>query len=230
MKLERNEFGHDYGSYRFGYCEHAVFEPGDRASNFYEKGYLPYSADPAVLDRFYMARSARIPLTEFMLTSENRRIAKRFDGTFRTRIISREEFGEKERKLFLEYFEGKHGSIVMPEDRLEGILKTPLPIRFALYEGETGLAAVVLEVIEGSSCHIWFPAYDLAYAQQSLGMWLMLDRLRCAQAEGKTHCYLGTVYGEKALYKTNFEPLEFWDGSSWSRNLEELKTRARQER
>ena len=53
----------------------------------YEKGFLPYSADPKVLGAFYMARSARIILSDFQFTSENRRIGKRFDDAFSFRSI-----------------------------------------------------------------------------------------------------------------------------------------------
>ena len=37
------------------------------------------------------------------------------------------------------------------------------------------------------------------------------------------------ISGLKALYKTNFEPLEWYDGSIWSRDLRLLKEKSRQE-
>jgi len=43
MKIIRNEFGHEYEKYRFGYCEYAELEPDDKTADFYEKGFLPYS-------------------------------------------------------------------------------------------------------------------------------------------------------------------------------------------
>jgi arginyl-tRNA--protein-N-Asp/Glu arginylyltransferase len=57
----------------------------------------------------------------------------------------------------------------------------------------------------------------------------MLDCIRSAKAAGLKHYYLGTVYGEKALYKTNFEPLEWWDGKSWSKDIALLKELSRRE-
>ena len=75
--------------------------------------------------------------------------------------------------------------------------------------------------------HYWFSFYDLSLVHQSLGMWLMLDCIRDAKARGIEHYYLGTVYGAKALYKTNFEPLEWWSGNAWSADTVKLKARAR---
>lgn len=231
MKIERSEFGHEYQTYRFGYREHAIIEPGDRVADFYDKGFLPYSANPAIQGRFYMARSARIDLQKFELTSENRRIDKRFDNIFSVRELSLEEAraDARMRALFLTYFEARHGKEVMPPERFDAILSSPLPLRVVSYEKDGVLIAAVLEVADESFGHFWFSAYDLSYTNQSLGMWLMLNAARGAQKAGRTHYYLGTVYGAKALYKTNLEPLEFWDGSTWSTDLAQLKTLAREE-
>jgi arginyl-tRNA--protein-N-Asp/Glu arginylyltransferase len=71
--------------------------------------------------------------------------------------------------------------------------------------------------------HFWYSFYDLAYANQSLGLWLMLDILRDAKKSKQRYCYLGTLYGKKGLYKMNFSPLEYWDGALWSRDPKALK-------
>lgn len=229
MKITRNEFGHEYKTYHFGYCEYAFLEKGDRPVDFYTQGFLPHTADPSVKNRFYMARSARVPLKRFSLTSENRRIAKRFEGTFTIDRISPKDAGNDIRKLFLEYFAKRHGPNVMPKERLEAILTTPLPLQIITYKVNGELIAAVLEIAEDSFGHFYFSAYDLSLMHQSLGMWLMLDCALQAKKTGSTHYYLGTVYGEKALYKTNLEPLEFWDGCSWNSDIRLLKKLARAE-
>lgn len=231
MKITRNEFGHTYQAYRFGYCEYAQYEPHDRVANFYEKGFLPYSADPKVRGLFYMARSARIILPKFEFTSENRRTAKRFDDVFSFHSLPIREAKKdmRIRALFLDYFKKKHGDIVMPPARFDAVLATPLPLRVFVYEKDGVLAAAALEVFDKTFGHFWFSAYDLSYAKQSLGMWLMLDGARRAKENSCTHYYIGTVYEAKALYKTNLRPLEFWDGSLWSDDLARLKKLARSE-
>ena len=231
MKTTRSEFGHEYQTYRFGYCEYADVEKTDNLAEIYGSGFLPFSADPSIYGRFYMARSARILLPRFACSSENRRIAKRFDGLFSKSVLSPSETkkDQRVRTLFLDYFLKRHGKEVMPPSRFDAILKTPLPIRFVTYTKEGQLAAAALEVSAATFGHFWFSAYDVSYAYQSLGMWLMLDAVREAQRSGRTHFYLGTVYGEKALYKTNLEPLEFWNGSAWDTDLARLKKVARSE-
>jgi hypothetical protein len=115
----------------------------------------------------------------------------------------------------------------MPRARLETILESGLISSVITYaEGHRGVA-YVLEVADGAMEHFWFSFYDLRYAKQSLGLWLMLESIRDAQARGLTHYYLGTVYGEKALYKTNFEPLEWWNRDQWSRDVKLLRQRER---
>jgi len=231
MKIVKSEFGCEYQSYRFGYCEHALLEPNDSVVDFYEKGFLPYSADPSVQGRFYMARGARLILPHFEFSSENRRIGKRFDGQFTFRMLTAAETKKDLhiRSLFIDYFKKRHGDIVMPPERFDAILDTPLPLRVLVYEKDTALVAAVLEVSSETFGHFWFSAYDLSLVQQSLGMWLMLDAAHRAKDAGNTHYYLGTVYGEKALYKTNLQPLEFWDGSEWNTDLTQLKKLARAE-
>lgn len=112
----------------------------------------------------------------------------------------------------------------MPRERLETILQSGLVSAVTKYSKDSLPVAYVLEVADADMAHYWFSFYDIAYARQSLGLWLMLDALRDAKTAGKTHYYLGTVYGEKALYKTNYSPLQWWSGESWSDDLRLLKT------
>ena len=231
MKITRQEFGHEYGEgvYRFGYCQYALLEAGDNLEKVYAGGYLPYSPDLSTCGMFYMARSARVPLKDFSLTSENRRIGKRFDDTLAAREMSAKEMPEEIRLLFLDYFAKRHGPRVMSKERLEGILSWPVPLCLVIYERDSVPLAAVLEVRDETMRHFWFSAYDLSLVEQSLGMWLMLDGARRAKVAGLTHYYLGTVYGEKALYKANLEPLEWWEGTSWSRDTKKLKALAHAE-
>ena len=58
-------------------------------------------------------------------------------------------------------------------------------------------------------------------------MWLMLDSAREAQKSGKKYFYMGTVYGEKALYKTNFDNIEHWNGHDWIEDKKKLRDLSR---
>jgi arginine-tRNA-protein transferase len=229
MKEFSSETGQQYDTYTFGYAQYARKESGDMLGDMYGQGYLPYSGSPDVTDIFYRARSARVVLQGFALTSENRRIAKKFDGSFqkiRTPLASFKA-DDSFSQFCLSYFAGLHGTQAMPKTRLSHILRCGLITSVITYTKEDVPVAYVVEVADASVGHYWFSFYDLAYARQSLGMWLMLDNIRDAKERKLSHYYLGTVYGEKALYKTNFEPLEWWDGEGWNTAVVALKERSR---
>jgi len=196
----------------------------------YALGYLPYSGTKNLCDVFYSARSARVPLPEFELTSENRRITKKFDGQFTKERVEHFVPDEAFYDFCTAYFAQKHGERAMPRERVETIMRMNLIQKTTIYRSLSGeTAAYVLEVEDGAISHYWFSFYDLVYAKQSLGMWLILDALRDAKARGLAYYYLGTVYGDKALYKTNFKPLEWWDGGKWNRDITLLKELGRKD-
>ena len=225
MKIIYREFGHDYSTYSFGYATHAELEPFEDPALAYTAGFLPASSDPAVRNRFYMARSVRVPVKDFSPSSENRRVFKKFDGTFSMEFMSRDELATDEsfHGAFLDYFAKRHGENIMSKERLYGILQTPLPLRGRRYRKNGVPAGYALEVARENWIHYWYPFYDLSYAGTGFGMWLMLDALRHAKTENRAYVYLGTAYGAKGKYKTNIEQLEWWDGNGWSTDRELLK-------
>lgn len=227
MRIYRGEFARDYSSYSFGYTLHAEREEHEAASAVYNAGFLPASSDPKEHNRFYMARSIRVPLMQYSPTSENRRVLKKFDGLFETTILDRETLIQSKdfQTCFLSYFADRHGQSVMSKERLAGILKTALPLRGVRYAREGIPVAYVLEVADEGFAHYWFSCHEAEYAGTSLGMWLMLDGVRRAKDDGREYLYLGTAYGEKGRYKMNITPLEFWDGNEWNTDCRELKRR-----
>ena len=229
MRIFSSELAHNYGTYTFGYTNYGELDEGDDLSLLYNAGFLPYSGSPDAPDTLYMARSARVVLPRFALTSENRRITKKFDGQFSKKRVPLKEFVVDEPFIAfcLEYFAKRHGAATMPRARLEFILASKFISDVIVYTQGEKPVACVLVMRQGSMEHYWFSFYDLSLTAQSLGLWLMLDCVRDAQAAGLEHYYVGTVYGEKALYKTNFEPLEWWSGAEWQTNVSLLKERGR---
>ena len=231
MKTFSSEFAHSYENYSFGYCNYAIRGEKDVLSDIYGKGFLPYSGMAGDnKNPFYMARSARIDLKHFALNSENRRIAKRFDGKFTKETVPFQKFDAQDDTFInfcVAYFSKRHGERVMPKERLLKILQSGFITEIIIYR-EGGLPrAYVFEISDKHMSHFWFSFYDLSYANQSLGMWLMIDRARAAKENKKHHFYMGTVYAEKALYKTNFDRVEHWNGIKWSKDSKKLRARSR---
>ena len=179
-----------------------------------------------------MARSARVPLADFSFTSENRRVAKKFIGKFHRSSKSIKDFNLHDKDFLsfcVNYFAKRHGPKIMPLDRLMTILKSGVVSHVVSYSNEGVPVAYVLECSDKQMTHFWFSFYDLGLIHQSLGMWLLLDSARSAKDGGADYLYVGTVYGEKALYKTAFKNLEYWDGSNWIADIKKLKDLSRSE-
>jgi arginyl-tRNA--protein-N-Asp/Glu arginylyltransferase len=226
MKKFQSEFGHNYKTYSFSYANYCSREKKDKLSDIYTAGYLPYSGSPGIKDIFYMARSARVPLSSFTPSSENRRVARKFDGKLIRQSTPFDSFniGDKDFVNFCtNYFSKRHGPLIMPKERLKTILNYGLITHVVSYRMDGELIAYVFEVSDKDITHFWYSFYDLPLVFQSLGMWLMLDSVRNAKVSGKKYFYTGTVYGEKALYKTAFNNIEFWNGGEWIADKKQLK-------
>lgn len=231
MRIYHTEFAHDYGTYAFGYQVHGELSPDENPRDAYAKGFLPRSNDPSVQNRFYLARSVRVPTERFTETSENRRVLKKFDGRLEEQHMSRETLQDDAsfRELFLSYFDTRHGVGVMSKERLESILTTPLPLRGIRYTENGTCVGYALEVAGDDYLHYWYPIFPPERTHTCLGMWMMLDAVRRAQSEERSYAYLGTAYGEKGRYKMNLEPLEFFDGEVWREDTRALKELLRTE-
>ncbi len=229
MRFFSSEFAHNYGTYSFGYCNYCEIEKGDNLSEIYNKGYLPYSGSKDVWNMFYMSRSSRIVLPTWKPNSENRRVLRKHDDTFKRILHAKKDFSNtKEFKEFcLSYFELFHGAHAMPKNRFEHILKEDALTHIVEYLKNDTLAGYVFLASDKKMTHVWFYFYAPEFAKSSFGMWFLLNEARIAQEEGKEYFYIGTTYGDKSRYKTNFSDLEFWDGEKWlqDKNNREMKER-----
>jgi len=224
-----SEFAHNYGSYSFGYCNYCEYEDGDSLTEIYSKGYLPYSGSDDVWNTFYMARSGRIVIPGWEPNSENRRVLRGHADTFERIVHKKDEFliNDSFKDFCLSYFERFHGAHAMPKSRLEHVLKEEALTHIVEYQKNGELAGYVFLAADANIVHVWFYFYAPEFAKSSFGMWFLLNEAQSAQKDGKEYFYLGTTYGDKSKYKTNFSNLEFWDGREWlqDKNNREVKDR-----
>ncbi len=224
MKLIFSEQTADYIHYQFAYAIWAIPEPGETAGDIFEAGFLPSSRQ---LDRFYLCRQIRLHLNEFQLSSENRRILRKGEG-IAIQLVPREEFDytPARRTFFKNYADVKFGPNVMTCERLDSLFSNPIISHLLVYTDKTtgkevGVATLYME---GSRlAYYYYAFYDLAYANRSLGMFMMTSAAEILARKGVEQLYLGTCYSDRALYKTQFEGVQFFNGFKWSSNLEELK-------
>lgn len=232
MKIFSSETGHNYNTYTFAYANYCIREENDKLSDIYNLGYLPYSGSPEIKNVFYMARSARVPLGSFSMSSENRRVAGKFDESFERTVAPISQFKINDDSFLsfcAEYFLKRHGPDVMPLERLKTILNSGIITFIVSYKNKTKPVAYVFEVSDKQMTHFWFSFYDLSLANQSLGMWLMIDSARHAKIRKADYFYVGTVYGQKALYKTAFKNIEYWNGDNWLADIKKIKQLGRED-
>jgi len=224
MKLIFSEQTVDYAHYQFGYAIWAVPEAGETPADIFRAGFLPSSRQ---LDRFYLCRQIRVNLDQFELSSENRRILRKGEG-IHVELVPRDKFDytPARREFFKHYADAKFGQDVMSFERLDSLFSTPIISHLLVFTdaktgGEIGVATLYME--GDALVYYYYAFYDLNHAQRSLGMFMMTSAAELFASRGVRHLFLGTCYSERALYKTQFAGVEFFNGFRWSTNLEELK-------
>jgi arginyl-tRNA--protein-N-Asp/Glu arginylyltransferase len=229
MKYRTEEFLADYDNYKFGYTHWGIPESDQDIETLYEQGFLPYSGTERAHPCYYLCRSIRVDASEFVLSSENRRVLRKVAevGIVPERIeyLAHEVLGnDRLKQFFLDYFNKHHGQGVMNCERLEAILRYSQHVKVVgyLFKGDY-IGAIITQELRGG-VHYWFAAYSDNDTHLSLGMWLMVTFIKDYTAQNTEKViYLGTGYGSKALYKTNIEQIEYFDGNTWKKDLKTLK-------
>jgi len=233
MKVFFEEYKTDYKNYVFGYRTWAEMESSDKIEEIYKMGFLPYSGGENRKNLFYLARSLRVDLKKFKPNSENRRISKKINLGFERKLIPINDFNIED-KDFLnfcnKYFKERHRMDILKSGKLEKIVKSGILSHIVEYTDNEGEIIGYVFLVAGKKIsHFWFSFYDLAYIRRYLGLWMMMNEILEAQKEKKEFMYLGTCYGDKALYKTNFDFIEWWTGKEWSKDRNFLRKKAREE-
>jgi hypothetical protein len=230
MKLLFSEFKSDYSTYTYPYVIWALPEAGETPADFFERGLLPASPD---LSRYYVCRNLRVVLASYQASSENRRILRKGTGLV-SELVPRSEFDYTEaRKLaWKAYADQRFGEEVMSEARLNRLMSSPVISHLLVFRDEaTGaeVGTVLLHIESPRVAYYYYAFYDLTRLQRNLGMFMMTAAIEHFANAGFAAVHLGTCYSERALYKTQFAGIEFFNGVCWSTNLDELKFLIRRE-
>jgi len=224
MKLLFSEAAPDATHYVYPYAVWGFLEPDETPADAFASGFLPGTA---AMDRFYLVRQLRVPLAEWKPSSENRRLLRKA-SRLRAELIPRArfDFTESRRTAWLAFAEARFGVGVMPGARLDRLMSGAVITHLLHFTDVATGAAVgtVLMFLEPPQVAFYYYAfYSLEPGERSAGMEMMNRAVEYFSQAGMAHLYLGSCYSEAALYKTQFEPLEFFNGFRWSRNLGELK-------
>lgn len=224
MKLLFSEATSDYGQYLYPYVVWATPEPGETPADFYERGFLPAAPD---LSRYCLCRQIRVVLSRFTPSSENRRILRKGNG-IALRLIPRAEFdySPARRDAWVAFARERFGPGVMPSERLDRVMSQGVITHLLHFTRETDgreLGTALLHLDPRRVAHYYYAFYDLGEFRNSLGLHMMTRCLGHFAALQYHAVYLGTCYSRRALYKTRFPGVEFFNGNCWSPDLDELK-------
>lgn len=222
MRLLFSEAAPDYGAYVFPWVVWAFPDPGDTPSDMFERGFLPSARD---LSRWYMARQIRVDLAGFAPSSENRRVLRKGEG-LSCALVPATEFvmTDAVRDTCLRYAAERFGEGVMGRERLEGTFSSAMVSHVLVCrDGDREVGWVSLLLDQERTAFYSYSFFEPEGRVRNLGMFLMTHCVDRFAHDGFRHIHLGTCYSEKALYKTQFPGVEFWDGTRWRSDLSALK-------
>lgn len=224
MKLLFSESAADYGRYLYPYVIWALPEDGEAPADLFNAGFLPSARG---LHQFYLCRHLRVDLAKFEPSSENRRILRKGEG-ITLQLVPRAEFDltPARREFYRTYADARYGKDVMPAERLDLVFNSPVATHLLVFtDAQSGaeLGVVVLYLESPRLAFYRYAFYDLEHFNRSLGLFMMTSAAQFFAGQKFAHLYLGTCYAERALYKTQFTGVEFFNGFRWSPDLEELK-------
>lgn len=231
MRIFFSEFPPDYDNYNFPYQVYALKEDGDSYEELYEGGLLPTRIDNRL---FYMARSLRVNLERFELSSENRRIKKKASYLEMELVpLADFDYDYPIGKLAKDFYDERFGKGTMSAQKVKWLFNEGAMTHVAVYRDNSvgsgagdsngAIFGYCLCVVTDKLIHYAYPFYDLSYFKKNAGMAMMLSITEYAKDKGLSHLYLGTIYTESSLYKLQISGSEYYVGFGWSEDIEQLK-------
>jgi arginyl-tRNA--protein-N-Asp/Glu arginylyltransferase len=181
-------------------------------------------AEGFVLTRIFkemdQVRSLRVILEKFAPSSENRRILRKGEEVEMRAInlpIRAENYDWKIHATGAKFYSEKFGAGIFSANKIKELItgdKSSFNLLLIFSDKK------INQDIGWSICflgknilHYAYPFYNLSY--NNLGIIMMTKTIEWASKQGIKFCYLGSIWDEKAKYKLQFSPEEFFDGKEW---------------
>ncbi|MBU6427135.1 hypothetical protein KGQ27_02750 [Patescibacteria group bacterium] len=204
-------------------------------AGMYSRGYLFTRLGKGIMDQ---TRSARIDLSKFELTSENRRILKKV-GDIKPKKVSLpmppEKYDWKIAKMAKDFYDTKFGPGIMSAQKIKEMITDETKSNFnRLLTYSTAVRLQSTEVVPqhvgyaivysvASFMHYSYPFYDLNASPKDIGLGMMIMAIQHAKDVGKNFFYMGSLQRPSDTYKLQFHGIEWFDGKKWSGDIEEVK-------
>ncbi|NCO05048.1 MAG: hypothetical protein GW939_02775 [Candidatus Magasanikbacteria bacterium] len=200
----------------------------------YNDGYVFTRVGKGHMDQ---TRSVRIDLSQFELSSENRRILRKTEElAVHTIALPHQNYHWSIGKLAKDFYENKFGEGTFSANKIKELLTTEEsnfntllqyiisndPLDNDKYHEQNVGYAICYQ--NKNIFHYSYPFYNLSptlYA--SLGMGMMIRAIQHATQAGKQYIYLGSAQRPGDTYKCQFKGLEWFNGKQWQTDLTLLK-------
>ncbi len=193
-------------------------------ADLYEHGYVFTRIGKGIVQQ---TRSVRINLKNFELSSENRRILKKVDSlSLRLIHLPQSEYNWKIGKLAKDFYTLKFGPDIMSAQKIKEMLTLPEKSNFnaLLTYSENGTdIGYTIAHLSSSLLHYSYPFYNTEQAAKDTGLGMMILAIQYAKDAGLNYVYLGSLQRPSDTYKLQFEGLEWFDGTTWNSDTEEVK-------
>ncbi len=210
-------------------------DPDDYASavQSYDEGFVYTRTEKGHMER---VRSLRIYLPDFELSSENRRILRKFEDGMKANPVPYEQYTWHIHKLGKDFYDTKFGDGVFSANKIKELFTTRHTnfneiLTFAPSDGNEprGYCIAYVALTDVKIVHYAYPFYSLELINSSYGIYMMTKAIESFKAHGYTYVYLGSVHETASLYKLQFKGAEWWDeqSNSWNGDIETLKSRVR---
>ncbi|MFA7653476.1 MAG: hypothetical protein WCX97_00325 [Candidatus Magasanikbacteria bacterium] len=193
-------------------------------SDLYAHGFLFGRVEKG---QMYETRSVRVNLNKFDLSSENRRVLRKIENIQMEKVlIPYSGYTWEIAKLGKDFYETKFGKGTFSANKIKELMTDAQKSNFnkiLLYTNNGTPTGYAICFENDELIHYCYPFYDLKSNAMNLGIGMMTRAIVQAKENNKQYIYLGSASTPAALYKTQFNGFEWWDGKMWNIDVEELK-------
>jgi len=198
-------------------------------ADMYDQGYVFTRISKGAMQQ---TRSARIDISKFALSSENRRILKKIEGVeYEVAPLPYHAYDFTIGKLGKDFYDTKFAVGTMSAQKIKEMLtdsgKSNFNVLFIYSISPVGEARTRLGYAISYESpllfHYSYPFYDLERSSKDMGLGMMLRAIEFAHAKNIPYVYLGSLQRPTDTYKFQFKGLEWFDGTQWREDEEGAK-------
>ena len=206
----------------------------ENVAAMYARGYVFTRKGKGIM---HQTRSARIDLSKFELSSENRRILKKVEGiALAPKTLPLADYNWKLGKTAKDLYDMKFGPGIMSSQKIKEMLTSVdksnfnTLLTYSKDGAELGYSICYKSGSAGDATvlHYSYPFYHIDMSPKDMGLGMMTLAIAYAKEAGLQYVYLGSLQRLGDVYKLQFSGFEWFDGGTggggtWTMDTEKAK-------